>query len=283
MLSTSHKIRIARGLSASILSVRSLFGLPVEVVATRRGLIWRLNLKEGIDLAIYVLGGFELRTLRRYAQLIKAGDVVFDIGANVGAHTLPLAQLVGTTGKVFSFEPTAYAFAKQRDNIALNPSLVSRISAHQMMLMATDSAPLPESVYSSWPLEAADDLHSEHHGRLMETHGSVTGTLDSFVLNAAIKRVDFIKLDVDGNENDVLAGGKMVLENSKPKIMLELAPYVYGSAPHKFDELLDDLWCKGYQISDMATGRLLPQNLGAIRGLIPEAGGLNVLAHASLA
>lgn len=278
MLSTSHKIRIARALSATVLSFRSLVGLTAEVVTTRRGLTWSLNLKEGIDLAIYVLGGFELRTLRRYAQLIKAGDVVLDIGANVGAHTLPLAQLVGTTGKVFSFEPTAYAFAKQQANIALNPSLVTRISAHQMMLTATDAAPLQESVYSSWPLEAADDLHSEHHGRLMETHGSVTGTLDSFVRNAGIRHIDFIKLDVDGNENDVLAGAKAVLENSKPKIMLELAPYVYGSAPHMFDELLDDLWRMGYQISDMATGQLLPQNPIAIRAVIPEAGSLNVLA-----
>lgn len=278
MFSTSQKIRIARGLSATVLFVRSLFGLPAEVVATRRDLIWSLNLKEGIDLAIYVLGGFELRTLRRYAQLIKAGDVVLDIGANVGAHTLPLAQLVGNTGKVYSFEPTAYAFAKQRTNIALNPSLISRIRANQMMLMATDTAPLPESVYSSWPLEAANDLHSEHHGRLMETHGSVTSTLDSFVRKAGIKHIDFIKLDVDGNENDVLAGAKAVLENSKPKIMLELAPYVYGSAPHKFDELLEDLWRVGYQIFDMATGRQLPQNSAAIRALIPEGGGLNVLA-----
>lgn len=283
MLSTSHKIRIARGLSATVLSVRSLFGLSAEVVATRRGLTWSLNLKEGIDLAIYVLGGFELRTLRRYVQLIKEGDVVFDIGANVGAHTLPLAQLVGTTGKVFSFEPTAYAFGKQRTNIALNPSLISRISAHQLMLMATDVAPLPESVYSSWPLETADDLHREHHGRLMGTHGSVTGTLDSFVLNAGIKHIDFIKLDVDGNENDVLAGAKSVLESSRPKIMLELAPYVYGAEPHKFDELLDDLWSMGYQISDMDTGRILPHNPAAIRALIPEAGGLNVLASFSLA
>ena len=278
MLSTSHKIRIARGLSATVLSVRSLFGLPAEVVATRRGLSWSLNLKEGIDLAIYVLGGFELRTLRRYAQLIKEGDVVLDIGANVGAHTLPLAQLVGNTGKVFSFEPTAYAFAKQQTNIALNPSLVSRISAHQMMLMATDADPLPEFVYSSWPLEAADDLNDEHHGRLMETRGSVTDTLDRFVRNAGIKHINFIKLDVDGNESDVLAGAKTVLVNSHPAIMLELAPYVYESAPQTFDKLLDDLWRMGYQISDMATGRILPQKSAKIRAMIPEAGSLNVLA-----
>jgi FkbM family methyltransferase len=278
MLSTSHKIKIARGLSVSVLSARSIFRLPAEFIVTRRGLTWAINLKEGIDLAIYLLGGFELKTLDRYTQLIKPGDIVLDIGANIGAHTLPLAQLVGGTGKVFSFEPTAYAFKKQQINIGLNPDLISRISAHQMMLTDTDTAPLPESVYSSWPLEVADDLHNEHHGRLMGTDGSNASTLDSFLRELGIKHIDFIKLDVDGNENNVLAGARESLKKLKPKIMLELAPYVYGSEQKKFDKLLDDLWSLGYQISDMATGRLLPQSSVEIRALIPKAGGLNVLA-----
>lgn len=278
MLSTSHKIKIARALSKAVLFVHNLLGLPAEVVASRRGLTWSLDLREGIDLAIYVLGGFELGTLRQYAQLIKPGDVVLDIGANVGAHTLPLAQLVGAAGKVYSFEPTAYAFAKQQANIALNPSLASRISAHQMMLMADDHAELPESVYSSWPLEDAVDLHSTHCGRLMGTCGSVTGTLDSFLLDAEVVHVDFVKLDVDGNENDVLAGARGILQSSKPKLMLELAPYVYESCPHRFDELLYFLWGMGYGMSEIATGRVLPQNPTAIRALIPDAGSLNVLA-----
>jgi len=278
MLSTSHKITIARGLSAAVLSVRYFFGLSAEVVVNRRGLKWSLNLKEGIDLAIYLFGGFELRTLHRYTELIKAGDVVMDIGANIGAHTLPLAQLVGDTGKVFSFEPTVYAFLKQQTNVAFNPSLISRISAHQMMLTATDADLLPESVYSSWPLEISEDLHGEHHGRLMNTAGSTTSTLDSFALNEGVNKIDFIKLDVDGNENDVLAGAKQVLENFKPKIMLELAPYVYKLAPHRFDELLNTIWCMDYQISDIATGRILPRNSAAVRGLISKGGALNVLA-----
>ena len=278
MLSTSHKILIARGLSTTIMSIRSLFGFPKEVVVTRKGVKWSLNLKEGIDLAIYMLGGFELRTLKRYTQLIKPGDIVLDIGANVGAHTLPLAQLVGASGLVFSFEPTAYAFSKQQANIRLNPHLAPRISAHQMMLMASDTAQLPDSVYSSWPLEIADDLHNEHHGRLMSTHGAINSTLDSFIQSAGIKKIDFIKLDVDGNEKDVLMGARSVIETSKPQIMLELAPYVYGDNLHKFDELLNELWQMGYKISYMATSRLLPQDSTEIKSLIPSASGLNVLA-----
>src|SRR5689334_16414097 len=137
MMSTRQKIQIARVLSTTVVSLRRLVGLPAEIVAKRRGLNWSLNLKEGIDFAIYLLGGFEVRTLRRYTQLVKPGDIVLDIGANVGAHTLPLAQLVGPTGKVYAFEPTLYAFGKQRTNISLNPELAPRISTHQMMLMSS--------------------------------------------------------------------------------------------------------------------------------------------------
>ena len=278
MLSTNYKILIARFLSDKILLLRKLFGYSPEVVVVRKGVVWALNLKEGIDFAIYLLGGFEVRTLKRYAELVKEGDIVLDIGANVGAHTLPLAQLVGFEGKVYSFEPTAYAFVKQKANILLNPQLSSRIEAKQMMLVATSEDPLPESIYSSWPLEVADDLHGEHRGRLMGTEGAIKRTLDDFVQSAGINKIDFIKLDVDGNENDILRGGKTIIEKFKPQIMLELAPYVYDETPDKFEQLLNELWDMGYHFFDIATRRLLPKSVEKIRKIISPGSCLNVLA-----
>jgi FkbM family methyltransferase len=54
---------------------------------------------------------------------VKPGNAVLDIGRNIGAHTLPLAHLVGPHGRVIAFEPTAYAIRKMRANIALNAGL----------------------------------------------------------------------------------------------------------------------------------------------------------------
>lgn len=238
MLSTKHKVLIARGVSTAVLLLRKLFGLPPDVQVKRRGVHWALNLREGIDFAIYLLGGFGVRTLERYRSIVREGDIVLDIGANIGAHTLPFAQLVGSRGKVIAFEPTAYAFGKQIRNVSLNPELSSRISSNQMMLMANDDDALPAAIYSSWPLESANDLHSEHRGRLMGTEGAGRSSLDSFLRSLGVGKVDFIKLDVDGNETDVLMGAKESIRKFKPKMMLELAPYVYADKPEKFDTML---------------------------------------------
>ncbi|MBB4480087.1 FkbM family methyltransferase [Rhizobium etli] len=279
MLSTSNKILIARNLSKAVLFVRGCVGLPATVIAKRRGVNWSLDLRDGVDFAIYLLGGFEVRTLDRYRELIDDGDLVLDIGANVGSHTLPLAQLVGGAGKVISFEPTAHAFAKQKANISLNPTLAQRIDAHQMMLMASASEAMPEAVYSSWPLEIAEDLHCEHHGRLMSTEGARLGTLDETLRDLGVGKVDFIKLDVDGNELAVLLGATVTLKKFQPRIMLELAPYVYADNPGDFDRLLQLLWEGGYEIGEMASGRKLPEDADKVRAMIPEGGGMNVLVR----
>ena len=64
MLSTASKVRIARYLSAGVLLVRRMLGRPPIVKVRRRGVHWSLDLREEIDLAIYLLGGFEVATLR---------------------------------------------------------------------------------------------------------------------------------------------------------------------------------------------------------------------------
>jgi FkbM family methyltransferase len=281
MLSTNKKIFLARILSKSIIFFRKfLFKYTTEVICSRMGFMWSLNLREGIDLAIYLLGGFEVKTLHAYKRLIKEGDIVIDIGANIGAHTIPFSNLVGDTGKVFAIEPTAYAFLKLLKNIFLNSNLSPRISPHQLMLMADNNLRLPKFVYSSWPLESARDLHKELKARLMTTEGASSCTLDSFVLKAGINHVDFIKLDVDGNEFDVLAGAKSLLLNSKPKIILELAPYCFGSNQKKFDSLIEVLWSMGYRLSNISNGKELPPNIELIKKIIPKSGGINVLAIA---
>src|ERR1700730_18469952 len=110
ILKTTHKIAIATIASKGVLFTRRLVGLGSTADVSRRGIRWRLDLREGIDFSIYLLGSFAPSTVRTYAGLVESGDVVLDIGANIGAHTLPLARLVGPAGRVVAFDPTPLPF-----------------------------------------------------------------------------------------------------------------------------------------------------------------------------
>jgi FkbM family methyltransferase len=278
MLSTKTKIQIGRLLAASIIQGRRLTGRGRTVLAKRDGVEWSLDLREGIDLSIFLMGGFELRTLRVYREHVRPGDVVLDIGANVGAHTLPLARLVGDGGRVFAFEPSDFAFAKLRRNIDLNPKLAPAIEAGQIMLSTSSADPLSKEVYASWPLDQSDNLHEDHAGRLTPTSGATMGSVDEFVAARGLTRINFVKLDVDGNEHKVLAGSLKTLEQFKPKVMMELAPYVYADDPAAFDDNLRLLWSAGYKLIDISRGTALPQDVTKVRAAVPAGGGINILA-----
>ena len=215
MLSTKSKILVARALSKPIIAIRSLFGLSTTVVTTRRGLTWSLDLKEGIDLAIYLLGGFEVQTLRQYEKLVKEGDVVLDIGANIGAHTIPLAKLVGASGKVFAFEPEPLNFANLHKNVFEN-RLQKIVSCFPIALSNSNSL---RSFYLK-TISPGDALHSiDYPSPQLDTRNLqdissqeiLTFSLDSLISIFKLPIPTHCKIDVDGAEMSVLEGMKETL------------------------------------------------------------------------
>ncbi len=246
-LTTNRKIALAKTIRAVVMLGRRACGRGTDAQVRRMGIQWQLDLNEGIDFAIYILGGFELRTLRLYRSLVRPGDTVLDIGANIGAHTLPLAQLVGPSGRVVAFEPTQFAFTKLQRNLALNPELATRVTLRQVALMESSSARVPEHIYSSWPLDRQESLHAVHGGQLQDTNGAAAHTLDLVVEASGITRVDFVKLDVDGHEPQVLAGALGTLRRFKPKILIEWAPYLFEGRDSLLDPALEALRSLGYR------------------------------------
>ena len=99
MLSTKSKIRIARALNVAITGARSAVGLDATTEVRRFGLNWRLDLNEGIDLAIY-LGRYQNISNSKLRKWLQPGTLAIDIGANLGAHCLRMAKQVGTQGRV---------------------------------------------------------------------------------------------------------------------------------------------------------------------------------------
>ncbi len=278
MLTTKTKIALAALAYRTIATGRGLLGKGKQVIARRGGVRWCLDLEEGIDFSIYLLGGFEKSTAATLRTLVKPGDTVLDIGANVGAHTLGLAKGVGPTGKVFAFEPADFAFQKLLRNLALNPELEKRTQASQIMLGANMDKPLAEGVYASWPLEKVDSVHPKHRGRFVSTQGAVADTLDGFVGRLGIGRIDLIKMDVDGNELPVLQGGRDVLQKHRPTIVMEMSPYVHAEQQNSFAEMIELLRNSRYRIEAASNRANLPLDTAALEALIPDGAGINVVA-----
>jgi FkbM family methyltransferase len=284
-IKTIHKIFLARFPCSFILGLRKIQGKSEHVIAKRGGLLWNLDLKEGIDFSIYLLGGFEPYTLKLYTKIIKPGDIVLDIGANVGSHTLPLARLVGEQGRVIAFEPTKFALDKLHENIQLNKDLCERISLHQMMLVASDHDSLDPEIYSSWPLfNESSDLHKEHRGQLMKTTGAVVRTLDTAIRQMNVPRIDFIKIDVDGHEFSVISGGMETLMQYRPVILMEFAPHLFrknNTGTGDFEQLVTIFHDLGYSAFDVNSKIRLPLLADQLKKMIPAGGSRNVLLYPS--
>ena len=187
-MKTTHKIAGARAMYRVVRAGRAMLGRTDRDVVVRGGINYELDLSQGIDFAIYLGNIYERQTKAALRQLVSPGSLVLDIGANIGAHTLHLAQLVGPNGRVIAFEPTDYAFRKLGRNLELNPELKSRVTACHCFLTAHDEDRVPQAIYSSWPLAREAGLHAKHLGREMRAEAARARSLDSVLSELGIAK-----------------------------------------------------------------------------------------------
>ena len=277
-MKTTQKIAAARAMYRAIRAGRWLFGRTDREIVVRDGATYDLDLSQGIDFAIFLGNIYERQTKTALRKLVLPSSLVLDIGANIGAHTLHLAQLVGPDGRVMAFEPTDFAFRKLRRNLELNPLLAARVEAYHCFLTANDNAGVPRAIYSSWPLSVEVGLHAKHLGREMQTELAQARSLDNLLNECADRKVQLVKLDVDGFECDVLRGATSMLRDVRPIFVMELAPYVLEERKTSLEELLSYFLPNGYAFYDERTHRPLPSSAKQLKRMIPDGAGINVVA-----
>jgi FkbM family methyltransferase len=278
-MKTVHKIGLARAAYRAVHFGRTIMGRSDRCIVTRDGLTYDLDLSQGIDFAIYFGNIFERSTKNALRRLVAPSALVLDIGANIGAHTLYLARLVGPHGRVLAFEPTDFAFSKQARNLGLNPELAERVRAYHCFLAAEDETLVPSAIYSSWPLMEGVDRHAKHLGQEMPTKAARARSLDSVLSEAAMGHVQLVKLDVDGFECEVLRGATTLLQVHRPIFVMELAPYVLEERGTSLDELLSFFLPNGYRLYDERSERPLPSTASEMKNLIGDGESVNVIAR----
>lgn len=146
---------------------------------------------------------------------LKPGDVVLDIGAYVGMFTVKAASLVGATGRVIAIEPSPENY----ELLVRNCEGLSNVALVKKAIMSTTGT--GRLYYSR---SAAANSLVTHWKRHVEVE---TTTLDDLVQGLGLDKVDFIKVDAEGAEIDVLKGAQSVLAKG-----VKLVIAAYHTAPN---------------------------------------------------
>jgi FkbM family methyltransferase len=278
-LSTKSKVGIAHCIFRGLRFVRGLAGKEPRGVFVRNGMTWDLDLGEGIDLAIYLFGAFEVETTRFLGRLVQPGDIVLDIGANIGAHTLPLARGCAGGGRVYAFEATAYACGKLRRNLELNPGVAHGVEVIHCILSDQMGGKGESQIVSSWSVVGPPTGRDALAGVAKSVGDAQVLTIDHWAEQSGLTRLDLVKIDVDGHEPEIFAGARRTLGRYRPKILMELAPYCHAGAQSKFHEQMFELERLGYRFRRLGRGaRPLP--FAELAATVQREGSINVFAEA---
>jgi len=169
---------------------------------------------------------YETQLILRQA---KVGDVVIDVGANIGYYTVLLADKVGKTGKVYAFEPDIINFEILKKNIEAN-----NLKNVEIINAAVGSKA------GKLKLHKSKENLGDHklYGDDKETEEVKIIKIDDFLKNI---KIDLMKIDTQGWEPEVIEGAKKIISKNKPIMFLEYSPASYKIAKLDGQKMMTNL------------------------------------------
>ena len=185
---------------------------------------------------------------------IHSGDVVLDIGAHIGYYTLQFANLVGSTGKVYAFEPEPKNFELLKKNVQIN----KHDNVVLIQKIVSDKDGIVEFFISKFDSIGNKLFKSNEAGSSIKIEST---TLDEYFKDLK-KKIDFIKMDIQGGEGKAILGMKNLLkENKNLKIIQEWWPDALkqnNTNPEDHLKFLQHIGYKIYEIDGTIKKDILP-------------------------
>mmetsp|Transcript_21765 Transcript_21765/g.61790 ORF Transcript_21765/g.61790 Transcript_21765/m.61790 type:complete len:439 (-) Transcript_21765:54-1370(-) len=195
--------------------------------------------------AVRQLGTFDLGQSYALQTLCKRGDVVLDIGANVGGFTVPLAERVGPSGEVHAFEPFRKVYQHLNANVALN-GLANVYTYNLALGVEEKTMEVHTPDLTTWNFPSAmrvaeqydpQDAVVKANLRYEPRRERITiRPLDSIDFAG---RVRLIKIDVEFMELQVVLGGLETIRRHRPVMWVENEPYFDDPPNRQFVETMD--------------------------------------------
>jgi len=205
----------------------------------------RLFKKANLSQELYCYG-FEESEISFFNRYIKPGDIVIDIGANIGLFTLIASENVGSTGQVFSFEPSPQTYKWLTENIEAN--VLRNVESFKLAL--SDREGNIDFFISSEGYDAFNSIIKPSKGQNYIKESVPTLTLDAFIKTQNLAgKISFIKLDVEGYEIPLISGGKETLSGpDAPDMIVEFTESNATNAGVTCMDLYDKITELGYSL-----------------------------------
>jgi FkbM family methyltransferase len=206
-----------------------------------------MYLDEKDSLQLNFNGNFEPVETEIVKKEIKENDIVLDVGANIGYYSLIFAQLIGKSGKVYSFEPDPTNFeilkknilVNKHENVILENKAVSNKEGNLKLYLSTENNGMHRIYPSKWCKESID-INSIK--------------IDNYFNKN--QKIDFIKLDIEGAEYDALLGMESIIQNNENiVIFIEFVPASleeHGTNPEKVIDFFINHKFKIFKINNIA-------------------------------
>lgn len=183
---------------------------------------FNLYLPETVSSAIYTCAYFEENLTRSFIELLKPGNIFIDIGAHIGYFSKLASHIVGEQGKVFSFEPTQSTFSILSTNIKHNKNITAinkAVFSSNQQLKFNDYGPRFSAMNSFTKGRFENEEGIEYKSIKVEAI-----KLDDFVTQQNITP-NFIKIDAESAEYDILLGMKKIMTDARPIITIEVGDF----------------------------------------------------------
>jgi FkbM family methyltransferase len=208
--------------------------------------------------SLLAYGFFEEGLTTMVVEHVGQGQVFFDIGAHFGYYTLLAHRLVGSSGQVHAFEPTPSTRAILRSNTAGRENVFLNGCAafcECKVLPFHDYGPT-YSAYNSFRKARFSGLVRGPEPTAIDVQ---TTTVDKYVESAQAKP-DFVKIDAESTEMEILKGMEETLAECKPIVSIEVGDMNIPNASRSRDTI-SHLLKRGYRAYEYRDGCIVPHHL----------------------
>lgn len=257
---------VPRGKTAAIELALFLFGNKFsDTIQIRDGRKFFIKEIKQIHRELFFLGTYEEQITRTIQNIIKPGDYAFDFGANFGWFTTLLSPLV-KNGRVFAFEISDEICEELRKNVQINH--MTNVTIETLAIGDSEKS-VPYFYFSDNGL-ANLDQNILPNADVAKTVNMTT--LDHYIEEKNIERLDFIKCDIDGAEVLFLRGARKSIAKFKPVIVIEAVDWILNKFGFTANSIPEEL--SGYAFFSIEEGfrqlTSLPSNFSGNLLCIPK-------------